>query len=76
MIDRMIEKNDPDLVDCNCHFSSAQRCNVFDKLRNCYEMRVVALDRILEAQYQAGITDDGDFPLEGLRPPAPKMILA
>jgi hypothetical protein len=72
----MIERNDPDLVDGNCYFSGAQRSDVFNKLTNCYEMRVVALDRILEAYYQASIPDDGDFPLEGLRPPAPKITPA
>jgi HEPN domain-containing protein len=76
LIDPMIKRNDPDLVDANCYFSSAQRSDVFHKLTNCYEMRVVALDRILEAYYEASIPDDGDFPLEGLRRPAPTIPFA
>lgn len=68
LIDVMIEKNDTDLVEANCYFSTAERSDVFGKLTNCYEMRVVALDNILEAYYQGKIPDDGDFPLEGLRP--------
>jgi HEPN domain-containing protein len=73
LVDGMINRNDPDLVDANCYFGSARRSDVFDKLTNCYEMRVVALDRILEAYYQASILDDGEFPLEGLRPPPQKI---
>jgi len=73
-IDEMIETNEPDLVDGNCYFSSAQRSNLFDRLTNYYEMRVVGLDNILEVHYQASVPDDGNFPLEGLCPqPGPKI---
>lgn len=67
LIDLMIKASDPDLLDANCYLGSAQRTEVFNNLPNCFEMRVVALDNILEVYYQAHVPDDGDFPLEGVR---------
>jgi HEPN domain-containing protein len=71
ILDWMIKRNDTDLLDANCYFGSVQRVEVFEKLCNCFEMRVVEPDRILEAYYQARIADDGDLPLEGLRRQTP-----
>jgi hypothetical protein len=66
-VERRIEELDPDLVDSNCYFGSAQRPEVFVRLSSCYEMRVLSRNSIYEVYYLASIADDGDFPLEGLR---------
>jgi hypothetical protein len=68
-IDHPIEQSNLDLAESNCYFGSAQRSSVFDQLRNCYEMRVVGRDRILEAYYKASIPDDGEISV-GRPPPA------
>jgi hypothetical protein len=68
MFTELMEGNHLDLTDCNCYFGSAQRSSVLRQLNHCYEMRVVRRDQILEANYQAIVTNDGDFSSEGLRP--------
>jgi HEPN domain-containing protein len=62
LLDRLKAKNDPDLLDKNCYFGSAERKTLFAEETFCIAVIMLPDGRAMRMEYVAcGVPDDGNF---------------
>jgi hypothetical protein len=62
LLDRLLAKRDPDLLEKNCYFGSADRTLLFAEDTFCVEVIVLPNGRSMRIEYIArGVPDDGNF---------------
>ena|SRR2546427_5713497 len=72
LFDKLLERNDQRIFDCNSAFGKYEREKIFQEKNFCFEFRVLSNGEFIEVLYQTKeLIDDGDFNGVGFRLPAP-----